>query len=147
MDFPLTAEGKVKSQLFFTAWCWALRTYKTGWDGNHLQDAFTSLCENVFQKEMVLVFVCYWVVVVHTHVHTCMCTMGQKPLKHRGRWRLHKQVGSDTCTRLRTMRIISVHPPPLACSGLSDKLSSWALFSLCYCIVTNGRSKTVCVGE
>lgn len=33
--------------------------------------------------------------------------------------------------RPRTMRITSLHPPPLACSGLSDNLSSAALFPLC----------------
>lgn len=32
--------------------------------------------------------------------------------------------------RLRTMRITSLHPPPLACTGLSDNLSSPALFPL-----------------
>ena len=87
------------------------------------------------------------------HTHSCVAHTltdvydGAQPLKHRGRRRLHKQVGSDTCTRLRTMRIISLHPPPLACSGLSDRLSSSALFPPCYCIVTNGTNKTVCVGE
>lgn len=80
-------------------------------------------------------------------VHTLMCMKGPKPLKHRGRGRLHKQVGSDICTRLRTMWIIPLHPPPLACSGLSDKLSSSPLFPPCYCIVTNGTNKNVCVGE
>lgn len=43
--------------------------------------------------------------------------------------------------RLRTMRITSIHPPPLACTGLSDNLSSPALFPLCNGIVTNVQNE------
>lgn len=43
--------------------------------------------------------------------------------------------------RLRTMRITSLHPPPLACTGLSDNLSSPALFPLCNRTVTNVQTK------
>ncbi len=76
-----------------------------------------------------------------------ICMTGQNPLNieaedaYINKWVLTLVLG------LRTMRIISPHPPPLACSGLSDKLSSSALFALCFCMVTNGTNKTVCVGE
>lgn len=43
--------------------------------------------------------------------------------------------------RLTTMRINSLHPPPLACTGLSDNLSSPALFPLCNRTVTNAQTK------
>lgn len=43
--------------------------------------------------------------------------------------------------RLRTMRITSLHPPQLACTGLSDNSSSSALFPLCNRTVTNVQAK------
>ena len=67
--------------------------------------------------------------------------MAPKPLKHRGKARLHKQVGSDTFTSLKTMRIIPLHPPALVFSGPSDKLSTSALFSLYYHTVTKGKKQ------
>lgn len=43
--------------------------------------------------------------------------------------------------RLRRMGITSLHPPPLACSGLSDNLSSPALFPQCNGTVTKAQTK------
>lgn len=104
--FSLTAVGKVKSQLFYITRSPAALIYTTGWDGMHLQDAFTynskwgCLCEkefkstdiiwHEFEKECMSIFVC-WCFVVRTLLRMSM--MGPKPLKHRGRRRLHKQVG------------------------------------------------------
>lgn len=104
--FSSTAAGKVKSQLFYIAQSAAALIYTTGWDGNHLQDASEEMFAWEHRYHIYMVRVqervrisisvrrCF---VARTLLH--MYTMGPKPLKHRGWWRLHKQVGSDTCTR------------------------------------------------
>lgn len=72
-----------------------------------------------------------------------MCIMGQR-LKEED---AYINMWVLTLLRFRTKRIISLHPPPLACTGLSDKLSSPALFPLCYCIAINSTDQTVSARE
>lgn len=67
--------------------------------------------------------------------------VGQKLLRHKNKRRLHKQVGSDTCTSLKTMRIIPLHPPYW--NVLAHLTNCQVLHcSLCKSTVTNVQGKS-----
>lgn len=71
--------------------------------------------------------------------------MGSKTLKYRGRGRLHKHVGSDTCTR--TLNNVDYFSTPTT-TGLFWPIWQAVFFSIVPSVIgTNGTNKTVCAGK